>query len=329
MKAIKPYAKIYDEKDNLKKIEAIGRTCYKSESKIKSGSAKKFVANLVKRGHEAMLEHASFIFRMDMIPHFYFMELVKDLESKVPEYKSYLRFTAENNRYIVSGNVRAWRDYMKTSMVINAEIPNFMQEFVFENPVFFPEYQDKTLFANALVGYLKPMSVSELEGLTEKLTHWDVTVKFVVDRGISHENVRHRPASFAQESTRYCNYAKDDFGGEITCIIPHYLVEGTVGMDIWKKAMKDAESAYFDLLDWGCTAQEARGVLPHSLKTELFMTANLAEWKHFFYLRAANMTGKAHPQMLEVAVPLLEDMDAFAPDTLKDVVNLIVHCLWL
>ena len=128
------------------------------------------------------------------------------------------------------------------------------------------------------------------------LEHFSFTVKFIVDRGISHEIVRHRLASFAQESTRYCNYSKDQFQGEITVIRPLFLVEGTQGWWAWKDACQTAENRYFNMLDFGCTPQEARCVLPTCLKTEICMTANLREWRWFFKLRAADYTGKAHPQ---------------------------------
>lgn len=152
------------------------------------------------------------------------------------------------------------------------------------------------------------------------LEHASVTVKFVVDRGISHELVRHRLASFAQESTRYCNYSKDDFGSEITFIIPEYLEYKSEGWNIWKESMKQAEEAYFKMLDFGLSPQQARAVLPNSLKTEVVMTANLREWRHFFKLRALGTTGKPHPQMLEVAVPLLEDMKNLIPVVFDDLV---------
>nr|UVY58865.1 MAG: Thymidylate synthase complementing protein [Bacteriophage sp.] len=152
------------------------------------------------------------------------------------------------------------------------------------------------------------------------LEHALVTVKFVVDRGISHELVRHRLASFAQESTRYCNYSKDDFGSEITFIIPDYLEYKSEGWNIWKESMKQAEDAYFKMLDFGLSPQQARAVLPNSLKTEVVMTANLREWRHFFKLRALGTTGKPHPQMLEVAVPLLEDMKNLIPVVFDDLV---------
>ena len=152
------------------------------------------------------------------------------------------------------------------------------------------------------------------------LEHVSVTVKFVVDRGISHELVRHRLASFAQESTRYCNYSKDDFGSEITFIIPEYLDYKSAGWNTWKETMKACEDSYFKLLDIGLTPQEARAVLPNSLKTEVVMTANLREWRHFFKLRALGTTGKPHPQMLEVTVPLLEDFKQMIPVVFDDLV---------
>lgn len=208
MQAIKPYTQIYQDFDGekvLKKIEAVARTCYKSEGKITEGSAEKMVAALIRNGHEAMLEHAS------------------------------------------------------------------------------------------------------------------VTVKFVVDRGVSHELVRHRIASFAQESTRFCNYSKDKFDSEVTFIIPEYLDYGSTAFDIWKEQMKSAEKAYFDMLEFGLSPQEARSVLPNSLKTEVVMTANLREWRHFFRLRAAGVTGTPHPQMLEVTVPLLGNMQNMIPVVFDDI----------
>lgn len=142
------------------------------------------------------------------------------------------------------------------------------------------------------------------------LEHFNITVRFTCDRGVSHEIVRHRMASYCQESTRYCNYSKDDFCGEITVIEPLYLAPDTLAYDTWKKACEAAEAAYFSLLDWGCTAQEARAVLPNSLKTEVVMTANLREWRHFFKLRCSPA---AHPQMREVATPLLKTLQKKLP----------------
>jgi len=208
MQAIKAYTQIFKDFEGqkvLQKLELVGRTCYKSEDKITEDSAAKFVAGLIKRGHEAMLEHVS------------------------------------------------------------------------------------------------------------------ITVKFVTDRGISHEIVRHRIASYCQESTRYCNYSQDKFGKELTFIIPEFLNYGSEGFKLWKDEMKQVEKTYFAMLEAGHTPQEARSVLPNSLKTELVMTANLREWRAFFKLRAANSTGAAHPQMLEITRPLLDDLKAMIPVVFDDI----------
>lgn len=147
------------------------------------------------------------------------------------------------------------------------------------------------------------------------LEHFSFSVKFTVDRGVSHEIVRHRVASFAQESTRYCNYGKS---GDVSFIKPCYLEYDTPAFDNWVDDMMRAEKAYLRMLEDGFTPQEARAVLPNSLKTEIVMTANLREWRHFFKLRAVGVTGKPHPQMLEVAVPLLECCKDMIPVVFDD-----------
>ena len=150
------------------------------------------------------------------------------------------------------------------------------------------------------------------------IEHFSISVKFICDRGVSHEIVRHRIASFAQESTRYCNYIKDDFGSEIAVIKPLFFDEGTYGYDVWYDACKSAEAAYFDLLNYGCTPEQARSVLPTSLKTEIIVTMNLREWRHFFNLRALGTTGKPHPQMKEIALPLLNHFKTILPEVFED-----------
>lgn len=192
--------------EELKMIELAGRTCYKSEDKITDESARKFVKMLIKRGHEAMLEHSS------------------------------------------------------------------------------------------------------------------LSVKFICDRGVSHELVRHRLSSFAQESTRYCNYSLNKFGNELTFIKPCFFKEGTQEYEKWKCAMDNSEQSYFMIInDFGRSPQEARSVLPNSIKTEVIMTANYREWRHFFNLRAARATGPAHPQMEEITVPLLRDIIDKIPVIFDDI----------
>lgn len=147
------------------------------------------------------------------------------------------------------------------------------------------------------------------------IEHGSISVKFTVDRGVSHEIVRHRIASFAQESTRYCNYSKDKFGNELTFIRPFFF-ENSARMDLWKNAMQRCEDIYFDLLKTGAKPEEARSVLPNSLKTEIVMTANYREWRHFLLLRADE---KAHPQMREVALPLLKELHDRIPMIFDDI----------
>lgn len=206
MKIINASYKIEGPKINgmemLKQIERIGRTCYKSEDKITDDSAIKFVSNIIKRGHEAMLEHNS------------------------------------------------------------------------------------------------------------------ISIRFICDRGISHELVRHRIASFAQESTRYCNYSKDKFNNQITVIEPFFWGKETYGYELWNTACLFAEKTYFNLLEGGASPQEARSVLPNSLKTEIVMTANLREWRSFFKLRVAP---GAHPQMRELTIPLLKDLKQLIPVIFDDI----------
>lgn len=187
MKIVQPSVTLINppSRDDLyKQIERAGRVCYKSEDKITEDSAEKFIRGLIKRGHEAVIEHGS------------------------------------------------------------------------------------------------------------------ITALFVCDRGVSHELVRHRIASYCQESTRYCNYSQDKFDNEITVIEPCFWDRDSKEYKIWAKACNWAESWYFDLLIEGATPQEARAVLPTCLKTEIMVTMNPREWRHFFKLRCAPA---AHPDMRHIA----------------------------
>jgi thymidylate synthase (FAD) len=133
--------------------------------------------------------------------------------------------------------------------------------------------------------------------------------------------VRHRIASYSQESTRYCNYTKGKFGSEIAVVRPCFWAEGSEQYGVWRQAMEQAESAYNQLVALGATPQEARSVLPNSLKTEIVMTMNLREWRHFFELRTAPA---AHPQMREIATPLLNEFKKRIPVIFDDIENKVV-----
>ena len=156
---------------------------------------------------------------------------------------------------------------------------------------------------------------------------FDITVKFIHNRGFTHEMVRHRLCSFAQESTRYCNYSADKFGNEITVIRPYWAVEDTTdtegrkffhseSFNRWYDAMAYSENSYFQMLKLGLPAQAARGVLPNDLKTEINVKANLREWRQIFKLRTSPA---AHPDMRRVMIPLLQDLKSQIPIIFDDI----------
>lgn len=153
------------------------------------------------------------------------------------------------------------------------------------------------------------------------LEHYSFTVKFICDRGVSHELVRHRIASFAQESSRYCCYAKDKFGKELTFINPCFWEPDSDNYARWFHEMDEAEKTYLAMIENGATPEQARDILPTSIKTEIVMTANLREFRHFFKLRAEGVTGKPHPQMLEITIPLLKELKQKIPVVFDDIMS--------
>lgn len=303
MRLIKPSFEIIEQKPGidglLQHIERCGRTCYKSEDKITEDSAEKFVNMLVNRGHTAMVEHGTVYLKYDIIEHG---------SMNLP------------NKY----------HFNKYSVVTINNEPLHGYET--------PEYKEKFnghTYAYITTNYrviLQNDWLDDLKYQCEPTEHHvkRVTVKFVCDRGVSHEFVRHRVFSFAQESTRYCNYSKDKFGGDCTFIIPSWIdsgnfeiartlhwaeniayeVERITGdysnapLSIYLQSLLQAEEAYMNLLKEGWIAQQARTVLPNSLKTELIMTGTIEQWKGFFKLRDAK---DAHPQARELAQPLHEE----------------------
>ena len=168
---------------------------------------------------------------------------------------------------------------------------------------------------------------------TSPLEHASVTVRFVCDRGISHELVRHRLASYSQESSRYCNYSKDKFDNQITVILPigfderladteyPYGFINSIDFDVyqsiteteqedWLLACEYAEARYLSMIKRGTKPEIARNVLPNSLKTEVVMTCNLRELKHVFRMRCQKA---AHPQIREIMLPLLKELHEKIP----------------
>jgi len=142
------------------------------------------------------------------------------------------------------------------------------------------------------------------------IEHESMRVRFICNRGFTHELVRHRPVSYSQESTRYCNYAKGKYGSVISVIKPVYRQPGTIAYDTWIDAIGYAEKVYLRLIELGEKPEEARDVLPIALKTEIVTTTNLRQWGHMFYQRTSP---KAHPQMRELMIPLLEEVRRRVP----------------
>lgn len=282
MRLCKPSFEIWNQEKGLegvyKQIERAGRVCYKSEDKIAEGTAKAFVDRMIASGHGAMLEHGTV-----------YLEIPDYGVSRL-KFEKYMR-----NPYSTSISSDVDSSYITTNLRVLVE-NGWLNDLEYQcEPT---EYHEKR-----------------------------ITVKFVCDRGVSHEFVRHRVFSFAQESTRYCNYSKGKFGYQLTCIIPSWLglEEGSYSLeDVEEKydkcliidrcknaeeasfvrALCHAEREYFDLLELNWKAQQARDVLPNSLKTELVVTGTIKQWEGFFKLRDAS---SAHPQAYELAHPLHEE----------------------
>ena len=325
MKIIEPSTEELFNPNPQKHIEFIARTCYKSEDKITEDSNKAMCKNLYKNKHWAMLEHFIFIYKINKTINF------KSNFVEVLSAEKYIDVTEQiiinERRTILSFNARSLLDliikYKDHEQILN-DLIMLIEKIVYD-------YDCDEIFGNRFkkVDHDNFIKIDDVTILTpiEQFIHGWHSIKFVCDRGISHEIVRHRVASFAQESTRYCNYSKDKYGKEITVIKPFYLKDGSdnpnnemVAWGVWKRAIENSEKSYFEMLDLGCTAQEARAVLPNSLKTELIMTAKNYEWNHFFELRADK---PAHPQMKELAIPLLIDFTNRFPELFKETYNKI------
>jgi thymidylate synthase (FAD) len=293
MRLIKPSFEILEQKPGLdgllQHIERCGRTCYKSEDKITEESAPKFVDMLVKRGHTAMVEHGTVYLKYSIT-----LEGSMNMANKY-HFNKYSTVTI-GNEPLCGGEPQEYKD----------KFNGHTYAYITTNY--------RVLLQNDWLDDLK----YQCEPTEHHVKR--ITVKFTCDRGVSHEFVRHRVFSFAQESTRYCNYSKDKFGKECTFIIPCWLglPEGSVSspeipifrerhgnvVGIFLNNLYWAEANYFDLLEQGWIAQQARAVLPNSLKTELIMTGTIEQWEGFFKLRCAK---DAHPQARELAVPLYEE----------------------
>lgn len=280
MKLIKPSVQFFgavptDYESALRFIEMAGRTCYKSEDKITEDSAEKFVKKLIKAGHLAMVEHSNFVIQMHQ-PIIHVPNLLSVIEAITGKY---LNVVHDDNYIYIGGNLTAW--YQQGNTV-------GWDDIIFR--CFSDKYADLfniTLFENINTLW----QVCPYDDIPYELHRY--SAKFICDRGVSHELVRHRPCSFAQESTRYVNYGGKDME----------FIEPT-GYEDWHFAAKfnfqfqceESEYRYNNLLRY-LTPQQARAVLSNALKTEIIVTADAEEWTHIRKLRTA---AGAHPDMQRV-----------------------------
>lgn len=309
MKLIKPSFEIWNQPAGLegvyKQIERVGRVCYKSEDKITEDSAKSFVDRMIKSGHGAMLEHGTVYLKVTNKG----LSLDNYDKNQVED-----RYISNPYSKVVFGKYPKYNSYEEKLEATQEVYITTNYRVLVENG-----------WLDDLKYICKPTEFHERR----------VTVHFVCDRGVSHEFVRHRVMSFAQESTRYCNYSKDKFGNELTFIKPCWLdiptgqyvywdgdwcdidkmkiqlPEGEhKDIDAFLWTLNNAETHYTLLINSGWKPQEARAVLPNSLKTELVVTGFTSDWNHFFDLRARGTTGAPHPQAKELAEPLMKEFIA-------------------
>ena len=317
MKIVEPFVSVMRQPVEptavMRHIEKCGRICYKSEHKAKDDSYAGFIKRIIERGHEAVLEHGNLIIGLgfgDDGGHELAYKWIKGLNAafNTAYVTPYYRRTSSANMDIISGNVRAWRDILRVCKDMGLGIPDGVHAILKRYGVLFEDVLQGVEVINFGMR-ARVLFPDELFG-EEYKKHVTATCLFVCDRGVSHEIVRHRPASFCQESTRYCNYAKEQFGHEISIIMPKCFAPNSVMYGTFMEAAVMAERYYFDLLNAGATAQEARAVLPNCLKTELAMTATVEEWLHFFKQRCSEA---AHPQMREMATQTREHMKIAMP----------------
>ena len=312
MKLIESKVEIIEQQPGLdgvyKQIELAGRTCYKSEDKITEDSAKAFVDRMIKSKHGAMLEHGTVYLKITYP--------LSDTLSKV-EFDEW--FDGHRFDYMLGYALRN-NKYTKTRTV--------------------EDDTHETLYITTNMRVLCTNTFNSLPWgnyICEPTEHHEkrITARFTCDRGVSHEIVRHRVMSFAQESTRYCNYTKDKFDNQITFIIPTWanIPEGkytdwdgdwcdlekmTVLKSIENDAVdqflflcKYAETSYDLMIDRGSKPQEARQVLPNAVKTEIVVTGFESDWEHFFSLRSPKYGAQgAHPDIAKLADELYEKLNS-------------------
>lgn len=303
MKIVSPSFEILPENKNiLKQIEERGRICYKSEDKITEDSHLGFFNKILRSEHGSVLEMAVIHIRITSKKRTTILNLEYVLSSNKFIKTSLVSLDDFVPDFIVSGSIRAFFEMEKYFSGYGAE--GFGSKMVTTLKTFVDEVIDSGSIGLEADDYTCEL-LDNLDEYDQDIInkHKYVAVKFIVSRAVSHELVRHRPASFLQESQRYCRYAEDKFGNEVTFIEPMFFNGHFEEWKIWRKSMEDAETAYLELLKT-CSPQAARTVLPNSCKTEIIMYTSIDHWKLIFGLRTSQA---AEPSMREVMIPLQEE----------------------
>lgn len=301
MKIVEPAFEIQNDLDDVSiavRLEACGRICYKSEDKITDDSALPFVTRIAAHGHNSVLEMAVVSFKLQCLPRH-----VQELLACQPKY---LVVDVIEAGMLITGSIRAFRELYnqhKHNRIINT----LTGMLALDLPYLFDTIFDKSIsLAKDPELVITRLGLGDVDSLPDFLRkrHRFVSVKFIVNRAVTHELVRHRPCSFLQESQRYCRYGQDKFDNQVTFIKPMFYQEGSKEYELWQEAMELTEARYLKLLETS-TPQAARTVLPNSCKTEIIVYCNLEEWQHIFSLRTSPA---AEPSMREIMIPLQLEM---------------------
>lgn len=298
---VDPSFEIQDDLDRQPiavRLESCGRICYKSEDMITEESAIPFVKKIAVHGHNSVLEMAVATYRI--ICH---ADHVLEFHACQPKYFITDRI---DSGLLLTGSIRAFRE-MYSQYADNSVVNEIVADLAGRYPYLFEGiYNAEEALARSADIQVSKLSLEQVEDLPADLLakHRYIGVKFIVNRAVTHELVRHRPCSFLQESQRYCRYSQDKFGNQVTFIKPVFFAADSKELVLWTQAMEESEKLYLKLLETS-TPQAARTVLPNSCKTEIITYCNIAEWKHIFSLRTSPA---AEPSMREIMIPLEKEM---------------------
>lgn len=301
MKIIDPYFQIQDDLDRKSlaiRLEECGRICYKSEDLITEDSALPFVRKIAAHGHNSVMEMAVVTLQVGCTP----VQATALLGCQ----PKFLIIDQRGDGLLVTGSIRTFRElYLRCpDNEIISSITAFLgsrHPYLFEGV-----WSAKEAWQPERLLPVEKLPLDQVDRLPAELVlkHRYVGVKFVVNRAVTHEIVRHRPCSYLQESQRYCRYNQDKFDNQVTFIRPMFFKDGSEELRLWTKAMSETEALYLQLLTTS-SPQAARTVLPNSCKTEIIVYCNLEEWRHIFRLRTTNA---AEPSMREIMIPLAEKL---------------------